>query len=96
MSALNRTACGIFDINNGVTVEEFKASNNPEQFLIPPENTISFPKLVLTDKQATRILNGLFDDYGLKDGFYSVYNEQEFWGVGQVEEGVLRIKTYVR
>jgi len=96
MSALYRTACGIFDINNGVTVEEFKASNNPEQFLIPPENTISFPKLVLTDKQATRILNGLFDDYGLNDGFYSVYNEQEFWGVGQVEEGVLRIKTYVR
>ena len=96
MSALNRTACGVFSIENGVTVEEFKAAANPEQFLIPPENTINFPTLVLTDKQATRILNGLFDDYGIKDGLYKVYNQSEFWGVGEVNSGVLRIKTYVR
>lgn len=96
MSALNRTACGVFSIENGVTVEEFKAAENPEQFLIPPENTINFPTLVLTDKQATRILNGLFDDYGIKDGLYKVYNQSEFWGVGEVNSGVLRIKTYVR
>ena len=96
MSALNRTACGVFDIGNGVTVEEFKAADNPEKFLIPPENTVNFPSIVLTDKQATRILNGLFDDYGMKDGLYKVYNQSEFWGIGEVNNGVLRIKTYVR
>ena len=96
MSALTRSACGIFDLSNGVSVEEFENSLDAEKYIIQPENTVNFEKLVLTDKQATRILNGLFDNYGIEDGLYSVYNCDEFWGVGEVQNGVLRIKTYVR
>lgn len=96
MSALERTACGIFDIESGVTVEEFTASDNPEKYLIPAENAVSFPKIRLSERQATKILNGVFENIGAADGVYRVYNENEFWGVGTAEGGVLRINAYVR
>lgn len=96
MSALTRAACGVFKIEDGVTVEDFKAEINPEKYLIKPEDTVSFEKLVLTNEQATKILNGVFENYGFKDGTYRVYNQEEFWGVGKAENGVLKINTYVR
>ncbi len=96
MSKLERAQSGIFNLSNGVTVEQLKECENPERFLIAPEDSLTFPKLVLTNEQATRILNGLFDNLGYADGFYSVFNQSEFWGVGQSVNGVLRIKAYVR
>lgn len=96
MSALSRTSCGIFDIKNGVSVEDFIACENAEKFIIPPEDTVSFDKLVLTNEQATKILNGVYENYGFTDGIYRVYNQKEFWGIGQVDGGILRINTYVR
>ena len=70
MSALDRTSAGIFKEENGVTVEEFIKSENPEEYLIAPEDTVNFEKLVLTEKQATKILNGVYENYGFKDGIY--------------------------
>ena len=96
MSALDRTACGIFNYENGVTVEELKKAENIEKYIIPAENTVNFEKLVLSNKQAEKILNGVFENYGFTDGIYRVYNESEFWGVGEATDGVLRIKAYVR
>ena len=96
MSKLTRSASGIFTLENGVSVEEFKASSNPNKYLISPDLAIDFPKVILTNIQATRILNGLFDRYDLQDGLYRVYNENEFWGVGSSKEGVLKIDAYVR
>lgn len=96
MSKLERTKSGIFTLKNGVTVEEFKNSDNPQKYVIEQDQAISFAKIVLTDSQATRILNGLFDKYPYEDGLYRVYNQTEFWGVGEVKDGVLRINSYVR
>ncbi len=96
MSALDRTVAGIFNYENGVDVDEFYNSDNPEKYLIPAENAVSFEKLILTYKQATKILNGVYENYGFPDGTYRVYNESDFWGVGESKDGVLRIKSYVR
>lgn len=96
MTKLERSQSGIFTIENGVTLEEFRNSTNPEQYLIPPEDAVDYEKVVLTNEQATKILNGVFSKYPLKDGLYRVFNESEFWGIGEVKEGVLKIKAYVR
>ena len=96
MSALVRAESGVFTIENGVTVEEFENSNEPEKYLIEADVAVSFPKLILTAEQALKILNGVFEDYGFKDGIYRVYNESEFWGVGTAEKGILKINSYVR
>ena len=96
MSKLTRTASGVFCMENGVTVQEFMDSDNPEKYILPSDIAVNFEKITLTPQQAQKILDGVYEDYGFKDGIYSVYNEQEFWGVGQAEQGKLKIKSYVR
>ena len=96
MTSLCRTQSGIFNLENGVSVEDFVNSEDIEQYLIAPDEAVSFPKIVLTDKQATKILNGVFDNLGYQDGLYRVYNQTEFWGIGESVDGVLKIKAYVR
>ena len=96
MSSLNRTASGIFNIENGVTVEEFVASKDAEKYLLPPDLAVDYEKLVLSANQAQKILDGVYEDYGFKDGIYRVYNQTEFWGVGRALDGKLKIEAYVR
>ena len=84
MTSLVRSKSGIFTLNNGVTVQEFKDSDNPEKYLIQPDLAVEFPKAVLTSEQATKILNGVFENLGYQDGLYRVYNQQEFWGIGRL------------
>ena len=96
MTSLIRAKSGFFSLENGVTIDELKSSSNPEKYIIPADLAVDYEKVVLTDKQATKILNGLFDKYPLKDGFYRVYNQTEFWGIGVVTDGILKIKAYVR
>ena len=96
MSALCRTRCGVFTLDNGVGVEEFKESNQAEKYLLDSDIAVDFEKLNLTAKQAQKILDGVYEDYGFKNGIYRVYNEGDFWGVGRAENGKLKIEAYVR
>lgn len=96
MSALKRAKCGVFDESNCVRLEEFKASNDAEKYILPPDMAVDYEKLVLTEERANKILNGVFLDYGYKDAIYRVYNGAEFWGIGEAKEGILKINAYVR
>jgi len=96
MSKLKRTESGVFNYGNGVTLEEFVNCEDVTKYLLPSDSAVSFPKLILTNEQATRILNGLYDNLGFNEGLYRVYNENEFWGIGTVTCGVLKINAYVR
>ena len=79
-----------------MSVEELLKSGNPEKFIIPADFAVDYDKLELSDAQAKKILDGVYEDYGFKDGTYRVYNGEEFWGIGEAKEGRLRIKSYVR
>lgn len=96
MSALKRAKCGVFDETNCVRLEEFKTSNDAEKYILPPDTAVDYEKLVLTEERANKILNGVFLDYGYKDGIYRVYNGTDFWGIGEAKEGILKINAYVR
>lgn len=96
MSKLTRTACGVFNMQNGVNPQELFDSVNPEQYLIKADSVINFEKLNLTKIQAQKILDGVYENYGFSDGVYRVYNQSNFIGVGTVNDGILRINSYVR
>lgn len=96
MSKLTRTASGVFCMENGVTVQDFMDSDMPQQYIIPADTAVNFPKINLSAHRAQKILDGVYEDYGYADGTYRVYNENEFWGVGVSEQGKLKIKAYVR
>ena len=96
MSKLTRTKCGIFTMENGVELEEFKKLTEADKCIIAPDRAVNFEKLVLSKKQAQKILDGVYENYGFSNGVYRVYNEGAFIGVGKVEKGILRINSYVR
>lgn len=96
MSALTRAKSGIFTLENGVSVEDLEKAENPMDLLISADKAVDFPKLVLSNENALKILNGVFENHGYADGIYKVYNENEFWGVGTAKDGVLKINSYVR
>ena len=96
MSKLVRTRCGVFTLDNGVEIQEFKNETDLNKYLIPADLSVSFEKLNLNKNQAQKILDGVFENYGFSDGTYRVYNENAFIGVGKVENGILRINSYVR
>ena len=95
MSELDRVKSGTFDYSNGVSVEDLDKQDYTK-FVIPPENTLSFERLTISKERAQKILDGVFEDCGFKDGIYSVFSEDGFIGVGESKQGVLRIKSYVR
>jgi hypothetical protein len=86
----------VFNYANGVSVEQIKTKEDIEKHIIPADSVVNFEKLILTNQQATKILNGVFENLGFNDGIYRVYNQTEFWGIGIVQNGVLKIKSYVR
>ena len=95
MTALERTKSGIFDKGTGIEVQTLIETNDLDSLIIPADTVVDFPKITLDEKQYKRILDGLFDDLGLESGLYRVYSNG-FIGIGEVKDGVLKIKSYVR
>ncbi len=96
MSSLVRTKSGAFTIENAVTVEEFKESADASKYLLPADIAVEYEKLVLTKNQAQKMLDGVYENYGFADGVYRVYNGDAFWGVGTVNDNILKMNAYVR
>ena len=101
MTALERVACGYFTKENSVTLEMLDQAESINDLLIKSDEIFDFEKLVLDKTRATRLLNGLHDEFDFPDGNYLVYCENdsgsaEFWGVGHICNKGLVIKPYVR
>ncbi|MBQ7373572.1 MAG: tRNA pseudouridine(55) synthase TruB [Clostridia bacterium] len=96
MTSLERVESGVFTIENSVNAEDFIKSNEKESFLIPPENVVDYPSIYLNERQTERLFNGLYDIFDYKDGTYRVFCPSGFYGVGEMKEGKLKVKAYVR
>jgi len=96
MTGLKRVKSGSFSIENSVILEDLLDSPDPTQFITKPQDAVDLPELMLDALSATRLLNGLNDKFEFTDGLYKVFNQSEFWGVGRVEDGFIKMKAYVR
>ena len=95
MTSLVRSASGIFKIENSVSAEDFINAEDKQSLLIPADEVVDFPKIILDDKQSRRLFNGLYDIYDYPNGTYRVYAVDEFYGVGEVSDGKIKVKAYV-
>lgn len=93
MTSLCRTVSGVFKIEDSVTVEEIALA--PEKYLIRPDETIDYEKVFLSEEQTKKMLNGVYE-IPIKEGLFRVYSPSEFLGIGKSEDGLLKIKAYVR
>lgn len=96
MTDLVRRSSGIFDMDSSVTAERFANAEDKKSLLIPPDEVVSFPKLELTEREAERLFNGLYDRFSFPDGIYRVYEPNAFYGVGILKDGKLKVKAYIR
>lgn len=96
MTSLTRVQSGIFSIDNSVTVADLISAESVEDYLIKPEDTLDLDSLILDKSTALKLLNGLYEKHDYADGEYKVFCEDDFWGIGQVTDGILKMKIYVR
>lgn len=86
MSALRRTASGIFTEETSVLLEEL-TPENVLNYIIATEEVLPFPTLNVTDE---RYYHGVTYSLDVLDGTYKIYRGTEFYGTGIVRGGILR------
>ena len=96
MTNLTRTQSGFFTLENSVTLDELYNCSDPTKFIIKPQDAIELKSIILDNIQAKRLIDGLKDQLPFDDGVYNVFAESEFWGVGKVENGVIKMQSYIR
>ena len=96
MTALERVESGIFTVENSVKAEDFVKSTDKQLFLIPPESVVDYPTITLNAKQTERLFNGLYDIFDYPNGTYRVFCPDGFYGVGDIKDGKLKVKAYIR
>lgn len=95
MTSLKRVRCGEFDIKNAVDLENLTAENVTE-YLLPLEKFLTFEKTEITSEELKTLLDGKKLPRNLAgEGIYSVLCEGKIVGIGVIENGLLKIKTYL-
>jgi tRNA pseudouridine55 synthase len=89
MTSLKRTKSGYFTLENSVTLEEL-STENVENYLIETEKLVDLPTIEVKNKH---IFFGLAQRTAEKDGLYKIYNEDGFYGIAEVKDGSVKIRT---
>ncbi len=91
MQSILRTKCSDFTLENAYTLEEIKKGNYQ---IINVETLFDYTKIYFNEEQTQRLKNGQFVKVGiemaLKDGVYKAYYGQEFLGVFESNNKVLK------
>lgn len=91
VSFLLRTRSGKFVLNDAITLEEI--SDAPFEHILPIEVAVEhFPELILTDKQALRISQGVVTSIsGVSEGKYRLKTTDGiFIGIGSANNGIVK------
>ena len=96
MTALERTRSGIFNKENSITLEQLSACSDIEKLLIPPEKTVDFPEIRLSAEETETVYNGKDFYITYPDGIYRVFTPTEFYGIGEIQSGKLKVKAYLK
>ena len=95
MSALRRIRSGSFSIEDAITIGEFESLSRDDQLkrLIPMDQALNMPSLILDVKESERVLQGqrIPTDDRFQD-WVKVYGDSTFLGLGKITDGVLHVK----
>ena len=96
MTSLERVESGVFTKQNAYSLEEIQSNFDKEKMFISPEKVISFPVINLDNLQTLDVLNGRDFTLDFNDGVYKVYGNDEFIGVGILNDKKLKIKAFIK
>lgn len=86
MSYLRRDKSGIFSAETAVHLDML-TPQNVEEFIIPTDSVLPYPKIERTDE---KLYHGLSVDCDLADGLYTLYGADGFYGIARAQNGALR------
>lgn len=92
MSALVRTQSGIFTIKNAVETSALSCENI-NSFIIPTESVLPYESISLAEKDEFKVFNGLTIPCEKPDGIYKIYSGGAFYGLCEVKQSFLKVRT---
>ena len=97
MTALIRTRCGVFDINNSIKLEDLTEENIEQQLTTLDMALKDIETYVITnDKDYAKIINGVAITANGEDRQVVVKYNDEILGLGEISLGLLKIKNYLK
>ncbi len=96
MSSLRREKSGVFTLGNAIPhalLEEDLPASELEKYVIKTDSVLPYPTLTLTGKKAERFFHGAPVSVDEQDGLYKIYNGEHFYGIAQVQDCNVKIKT---
>lgn len=95
MVSINRVRCGDFKIEDSVTLEQLAVLK--EKALIPLDDVLkNFERVDLDTALYTSLINGRKIEMSEKNGLFTVYCNNELFGIGKTAGGFLKIDTYLK
>ena len=98
MKSLNRTKVGNFSIEQALKISELEQNiDKLNSFIITIESFFkNNGKIILTENQMQRFLNGVKLNFDKEDDIYRIYNESnKFIGVGVIQNNLLKRELVV-
>ena len=98
MKSLNRTKAGDFSIEQSLKISELEQNiDKLNSFIITIESFFkNNGKIILTENQMQRFLNGVKINFDKEDDIYRIYNESnKFIGVGVIQNNLLKRELVV-
>ncbi len=96
MTALVRENSGGFDISTALKIDDVISMDDVSSVLVKPDEVLSLKDIFLTKRQEGDLINGRPCEVGENNGYYKIYYDGVFYGVGIVKDGNLRLKAYVK
>ena len=96
MSALRRTQSGVFTVENALPfslLEQDLPVAELEKYLIPTESVLPFERLEIAESNAEKLFHGLRVTATQADGLYKLYQNGEFYGIAEIQNGMAKAKT---
>jgi len=90
MKELQRTSVNQFNIQDSISLDELDNVNIEEKIISIEEIFKDKPKIDLNNRKLELFLNGVQLTHELNDGLYSIYNNNEFIGLGIVKNKLLK------
>ena len=90
---LIRERVGPFTLREAVPLEEFLSSEDPWEFVVPVDSSLSFlPRVSLDFFKGRKVLNGnpVLVEEDLPEGYVRIYIDENFVGVGTYRSGILK------
>ncbi|MBQ8291487.1 MAG: tRNA pseudouridine(55) synthase TruB [Clostridia bacterium] len=96
MSALRRVKSGYFEAGESIpfsVLEKDPDIKELESYIIPTERVLSFERIDLTPKAYERVFQGVPTTVDYPAGLYKIYKEEVFYGIAEVVDGRVKVKT---